>query len=151
MGASTTLERKTCDPILMVIASVCGAASRGACDLVIGAAQAHVDLEPFGVLAGIQDVESRIDSLSGREHAHRRLAEIFRRLELAGADSTAEAVGERDSQQRIRLQLRRRVEYARAHPQRTFGARIAGYAPLAKLIGGEIRGRGHAPSADSLR
>ena len=65
---------------------VCGAASSAHATLLIGTTQAHVDLESFGVLAGVQDIESRIDAFAGREHARGRLAQIFRRLEIAGAD-----------------------------------------------------------------
>ena len=61
----------------------------GARTFLIDAAQAYVDLESFGVLAGIQYVERRIDPLSGREHARDGLAQIFRGLEIAGADAAA--------------------------------------------------------------
>ena len=64
------------------------------------------------------------------------LAQIFRGLEIARADRAAEAIGERDAQQRIGLQLRRRVQDAGAHAQRAVGAWIAGDAPLTQLIRG---------------
>ena len=71
------------------------------------------------------------------------LADVFRGLEVARADVRAEAIGQRHAQQRIGLQLRRRVEDARPHAQRAGGIRISGDAPLAQLIGGEIRRRLH--------
>ena len=55
----------------------------------------------------------------GREQAHDRLAHVFGRLEVARADARAETIGERDAQQRIGLQLRRGIQDAGAHPQRS--------------------------------
>src|SRR5580698_7155390 len=104
IGASTMLEGSTCVPILMVILalrrrilsgkqslpwlgrtrlgrtrlrrSICSAR-----DLLFDVAQAHVDLEPFGVFPRIDDVERRVSPLSGREHASDGLAHVLRGLE----------------------------------------------------------------------
>ncbi len=51
------------------------------------------------------------------------------------ADAFAEPICERHAQQWVGLQLRSRVEDARAQAQRAVRARIARNAPLAKLIG----------------
>src|ERR1700728_2013229 len=97
IGASTMLEGSTCVPILMVILAlphtILGARGSllrlgrtwlgrtrlrrsisGARDLLFDVAQAHVDLDPFGVFPGIDDVERRVAPLSGREHTRDGLA-----------------------------------------------------------------------------
>jgi hypothetical protein len=115
-----------------------------------GAAQAYVDLEPFGILARVLNVERCIGALAWSHQPRGGPAEVFRGLEVARADVRSEAIRQRHAQQRIGLQLRRRVQDARPHTQRAGGIRISGDAPLPQLVRGQIHGRLHLDAERSV-
>ena len=73
------------------------------------AAQAHIELESHGVLAWIDDGDVGIDALPGTEQFifARRHMQILSRLEVPQADTPAEPILKRESQQRIGLGLLR--------------------------------------------
>src|SRR6202044_3007102 len=102
----------------------------------LAGAQAYVDLEAFGILAWVLDVERRIGALAWGHQPRGGPAEVFSGLEVARTDVRSEAIRQRHAQQRIGLQLRRCVQDARAHTQRAGGVRISGDAPLPQLIRG---------------
>ncbi len=67
--------------------------------------------------------------------------QVVGRADVALAQRAAEAVLERQAQERQRLRIARPVDDARAQHQPVRLARVAGGAPLAQFVGGEVRRR----------
>src|SRR5882672_1680262 len=109
---------------------VCGAVH--AC----GIAQAHIDLETDRILAGIDDRDVRIDTFARTEEliCERWHVQVFARLEVPRADTPAEAILERQPQQRIGLCTVRGIENAGTHPQCAAVAGLRSGAPLTQLV-----------------